>query len=39
LSVAALFPGAGSVVPPGAVTVAVFDSVPVALARIGAVTV
>jgi len=39
LSVAALFPGFGSVVPAGAVAVAVFDSVPVALDRIGAVTV
>src|SRR4051812_23255038 len=33
LSVALLFPGVGSVTPPGAVTVAVFDSVPVAAAE------
>ena len=39
LSVALLSPGAGSVVPTGAVTVAVFEIVPVAANRIGAVTV
>jgi hypothetical protein len=31
VSVAELFPGVGSVTPPGAVTVAVFESVPVAV--------
>ena len=30
VSVALLFPGVGSVTPPGAVTVAVFDRLPVA---------
>lgn len=38
-SVALLLPGFGSVAPPGAVTVAVFDNVPVAFAATGAVTV
>src|SRR3954469_4015665 len=39
LSVAELLPGVGSVTPAGAVTVAVFDNVPVALALIVALTV
>ena len=34
VSVAELLPGVGSVTPAGAVTVAVFDSVPVAAAEI-----
>jgi hypothetical protein len=38
-SVAELLPGVGSVTPPGAVTVAVFDKVPVAEAEMEAVTV
>jgi hypothetical protein len=39
VSVAELSPGVGSVTPPGAVTVAVFESVPVAVAETVAVTV
>ena len=39
VSVAVLFPGVGSVTPAGAVTVAVFDSEPVALGLIFATTV
>ena len=39
VSVAELLPGVGSVTPPGAVTVAVFASVPVAVAESVAVTV
>ena len=39
MSVAELLPGAGSVTPAGAVTVAVFDRLPVAAAAIAALTV
>ena len=39
VSVAELLPGFGSVTPPGAATVAVFDTVPVAAALIVAVAV
>jgi hypothetical protein len=39
VSVAELLPGVGSVTPPGAVTVAVFERVPVAVAETVAVTV
>ena len=39
VSVALLFPGVGSVTPPGAVTVAVFDKDPVADAATVAFTV
>ena len=39
VSVAVLFPGVGSVTPPGAATVAVFASVPVAVAETVAETV
>jgi hypothetical protein len=38
VSVAELLPGVGSVTPAGALTVAVFDRVPVALAAIAALT-
>ena len=39
VSVALLLPGVGSVTPPGAVTVAVFDRLPVAEAAMVAFTV
>src|SRR5436309_1775553 len=39
VSVALLFPGVGSVTPPGTATVAVFDSEPVAAAEMGQLAV